>query len=195
HRANAAVSKVIDIIHSADVLAQLEQVPDGGVKVLRLERTVVEIGCFLVLEQLDVELQAAYARKVVFPRIEKHSVEQSSRRVERGRIAGTQLAIDFDQRFLRGLDRVTLQCLADNRTHIVALGEEQIEFNHAGRLKDLRQLVGSQLGVGFEQNFARGGVHHVAGNPGAFKIGDINFDLGDLGFLNFFQNIGVDLTS
>jgi hypothetical protein len=35
---------VIDIIHVADVLAQLEQIADGGVEILRLQRAVVEVG-------------------------------------------------------------------------------------------------------------------------------------------------------
>src|SRR5262249_13477727 len=40
HRTHAAVAKVIDVVHRADVLAQLQQVSDGGVEIFRLERTV-----------------------------------------------------------------------------------------------------------------------------------------------------------
>ena len=140
----------------------------------------------LVLEQLDVELQPAYAREVVLARIEEHAVEQRGRRVQRRRIAGTQLAVDFDQRFLRRLHRIALQGLADHRAHIVALGEEQVDLDHAG-LEDLRNLVGGQLGVGFEQDFAGGGVDDVARHPCAFEVGDVDFDLADLRLLNFLQ--------
>src|ERR1017187_7604355 len=42
--------------HRADVLAQLEQVADGPVKIVRLQRAVIELGGVLALEQLDVEL-------------------------------------------------------------------------------------------------------------------------------------------
>ena len=43
-RAHAAVAKVIDVVHRADVLAQLQQVTDGSVEIIRLQRAVVEIG-------------------------------------------------------------------------------------------------------------------------------------------------------
>jgi hypothetical protein len=106
-------------------------------------------------------------------------------RVERRRIAGPQLAVDFDQRFLRRVHRIALEGLADHRPHVVALGEEQIELHHA-RIENLGQLVGGQLGVGFEQHFAGGRVNHVAGHPSAFQIRDIHFDLRNLRLLNLF---------
>src|SRR5208283_4278309 len=110
------------------------------------------------------------------------------------RIAGTQLAVDFDQRLLRSLDRIALQRLADDRAHVIALGEEQAHLDYSG-VENLRQLVGGELGVGFEHDFAGGGVDHVAGSPGAFEVGDIDFDLGDLGLLQVFQNLVVDLAA
>ena len=121
-------------------------------------------------------------------------MEQRRRRIERRRIAGTQLAVDFDQRFLRRLHRIALQGLADDRANIVALGEEQAEFDHAG-VENLGKLVGSQLGIGFEQHFAGGRVHDVAGNPCAFEVGDVDFDFADLRLLNFLQSRGIDLAS
>ena len=42
-RAHAAVAQVIDVVHRADVLAQLQQVTDGAVEIFRLERAVVEL--------------------------------------------------------------------------------------------------------------------------------------------------------
>ena len=96
-------------------------------------------------------------------------MEQRSSCVQGWRVARPQLAIDFDQRLLRRLDGIPLQCLADHRAHVVALGEEQIELNHSG-LENLRELVCSQLRVGFEQNFSGGGVYHITGYPGAFQI-------------------------
>ena len=41
-RANAAVAEVIDVVHRADILAQLEQVADGRVEVLGRQRAAVE---------------------------------------------------------------------------------------------------------------------------------------------------------
>ena len=42
--AHAAVAKVIDVVDDADVLAQLEQVADRAVEVLRRQRALVEAG-------------------------------------------------------------------------------------------------------------------------------------------------------
>ena len=89
---------------------------------------------------------------------------------------------------------VALQRLADDRSHVVALGEEQRHFDDAG-IENLRNLIGSHLGVGFEHDFAGGGVDNVAGSPRAFEVGDIDFDFGDLRLLNFLQNLGVDLAA
>ena len=94
---------MIDVVYRADVLAQLQQVTDGAVEVFRLQRAVLQLGGVFALEQLYVELQAAYPREVVLAGVEEHSVEQRRRRVERRRIARTQLAVDLDQRFLRRL--------------------------------------------------------------------------------------------
>src|SRR6202020_356299 len=89
--ADAAVAKVVDVIDAADVLAQLEEVADGPVEVLGGQRTLVETGRILVLVQLDVELEAAYAREVVLARIEEHAFEERSRGIECRWVARTQL--------------------------------------------------------------------------------------------------------
>src|SRR5579864_8694263 len=193
-RAHAPVAEVIDVVDRADVLTQLQQVRDGCVEIVRIEGALVETGGFLVLEQFDVELQTAHAGKVILARVEEHAVEQRRGRIERRRIAGTQLAVDFDQRFLRRLHRIALQGLADHRAHIVALGEEQAHLDHAG-IENLRNLVGRELGVGFEHDFAGGGVDDVAGSPRAFEVADVNFDFGDLRLLNILQNLGIDLAA
>ena len=186
-RAYAAVAKVIDVVHRADVLAQLEQVPDGSVEIFRLQRAVIEVGGVFAVEQLDVELQAAYAREVVLPRIEEHAVEERRRGVQRRRIARTQLAVDLDQRFLRRLHRIAAQRGADDRAHIVALGEEDVNFGDAG-VHHLRQLVGRELGVGFQQHFAGVGVDDVGGNKRAFQVAQVGFDFGDVVLLDFLHH-------
>ena len=187
HRADAAVAEVIDVVHRADVLAQLEQVTDGSVEIIRLERAVFQVGRVLAFEQLDVELQAAHAREVVLSRIEEHSVEERCRRIQRRRIARTQLAVDLDQRFLRRLDRVATQRGADHRAHIVALREEDVHFGNAG-FQQLRQLVGRQLRVSFQQHFAGIGVDHIGGYEGAFQVGVVDLDLGNLVLQDFLHH-------
>src|SRR6202040_3354339 len=192
--AHPTVPQVINVVYRADVFPQLEQVTDGSVKILRLQRAIVQLGRILVLEQLDVELQPAHAREVILARVEEHPMEKRRRRIQRRRIAGAQLAVDLDQRFLRSLHRVALQGLADHGAHIVALGEEQAKLNHAG-MENLRPLVRGKLRVGLEQDLTRGGVYHIAGNPCAFQINNVDFNLADLGFLNIFQRRRVDLPS
>src|SRR5258708_7960402 len=121
-------------------------------------------------------------------------MEQRRGRIQRRRIAGTQLAVDLDQRFLRSLHRIALQRLADDRAYIVALGEEDAHFDHAG-IEDLGNLVSGDFRVGFEQHFAGGGVDHVGSGPCAFKVGDVHFDFADLRLLNLLQNLGIDLAA
>jgi hypothetical protein len=105
-----------------------------------------KVGVLVLLEQLDVELQPAHPREVVLARIEEHAVEQRSRRVQGRRIAGTQLAVDFDQRFLRRLHRIALQGLADHGADVVALREENVELDHAdSRIFETLSAVSSEL--------------------------------------------------
>ena len=105
HRAHAAVAQVVDVVHRADALAQLEQVGDGVAEVFAVERALVQAGGVGLVVQLDVELHAAHARKIVLARVEEHALEKLGGGIERGRIARTQLAVDLDQRFVLGLDR------------------------------------------------------------------------------------------
>ena len=98
---------MIDVVHRADALAQLQQVADGGAEIFRIERALVEAAVAIgLVVQLDVELHAAHAREIVLARVEEHALEKLGGGIEGGRIARTQLAVDFDQRFVLRLDRV-----------------------------------------------------------------------------------------
>ena len=103
HGAHAAVAQVIDIVHRADAFAQLQQVVDGGAEIFGIERALIE-RCSVGLGRyrLDVELHAAHAREIVFARVEEHALEQLRGGIERRRIAGTQLAVDLDERLVLG---------------------------------------------------------------------------------------------
>ncbi len=81
NRAYPAIAQVIDIVHHADVLAQLEQVANRSVEVFRCQRTVVEALSRLILVQLNIELQAADPRKIILAGIEEHAFEQRRRGV------------------------------------------------------------------------------------------------------------------
>ncbi len=82
--------------------------------------------------QLDIELQPADFAEIVFARIEEHPVEQRRGRFERRRIAGTQLAVDFDQRLARGANGVLIERARKDHAGVVALGEEDVHAGDAG---------------------------------------------------------------
>ena len=133
----------------------------------------------LVLVQLDVELQAADAREVVLARIEEHAFEQRRSGVQRRRVAGTQLAVDLDQRFLGLAHGVAAKRVGDDVAHVVALGEEDLDGGDAG-LENLVQLVGGELLVGLVEQLAGGQVDHVGGGHRAVELGGLNLDRVDL---------------
>ena len=191
---HTAIAEVIDVVNRADILAQFQQVLDRRVKIVRIKRALIEAGRFLILKQLDVELEPAHAREIVLARIEEHALEQRRRRIQRRRIARAQLAVDFNQGFRRTGDRIAPQRLADHRAHVVALGEEYAQLDHA-RFQDLGNFVGRDFRVRFEQHFSGGGVDNVTCRPRAFEVADIHFDFADLRLLNFFQRRGADLAA
>ena len=82
--------------------------------------------------QLDIELQPADLAEIVFARIEEHAVEKRRGGFERRRIAGTQLAIDFDQRLARGTDGVLIERAREDHAGVVAVGEENVHAGDAG---------------------------------------------------------------
>ncbi len=63
---------MIDVVHNADVLAQLEEILDRRNEVRRVQRAVVQRR---VQAHLDVELQAAHAAEIVLARVKEHSAE------------------------------------------------------------------------------------------------------------------------
>ncbi len=125
HGADAAVAQVIDVVDVGRVLAQLQQVADHFVEVLRVQDLLVERR---VQPELGVQLQPADPREVVLLRVEEHVLEQRARAVERRRIARTQAAVDLDQRLFVRADRVLLQRLRQDRADLVALGEEHLDL-------------------------------------------------------------------
>ncbi len=194
HGAHAAVAEVIDVVHHADVLAQLEQVADGRVEVLRRQGAMVEMGRVLVFVELDVELQPAHAREVVLAGVKEHALEERRRGVERRRVAGTQLAVDFDQRFLGFSDGIALQGVGDDVAYIVALGEEDLEGSGAAG-QHLVQAVGGQLDVGFDDHFAGGGIHNIGRGQRAIQFGNLDLDFVDGGGANRLERVGRDLAA
>src|ERR1039457_6453837 len=183
HGAHAAVAQVIDIVDRADALAQLEQVLDGGAEIPGIERAIVERGGLGLVVQLDIELHPAHAREIVLARVEEHALEQLRGGIQRGRIAGAQLAVNLDERLVLGFDAVFAQRGGNHGAHLVTLGEEDFEFVDAG-FHQLLDAGGGQLVVGVDEDFSGGHVHHVGGDVGAFQIVGRDLGLLNLGLLN-----------
>ena len=101
-RPDAAVAQVVDVVHVRRVLAQLQQVPDHLVEVLRVQDLLFEGRRDA---ELRVQLQAADPREVVLLRVEEHVLEERARAVQRRRVARTQAAVDLDERLFVGADR------------------------------------------------------------------------------------------
>src|ERR1035437_214982 len=192
HRAHAAVAQVIDVVHRADTLAQLEQVLDGALEVFRIERALVERRGVAAVVQLDIELHAAHARKIVLARVEEHALEQLGRGIHGRRIAGTQLAVNLDQRVALVLHGVLADGGGNHRAHVVALREEDFELVDAG-FDELAQHDRRQFAVGVDHDFAGGHIHHVGDDIRAFDIVGRDFHLLDLGLEEFLVERGGDL--
>src|SRR5579885_3292694 len=186
--ANAAVSEVVDVVHHADVLAQLEEILDGGDEIRRIEGAIVERR---IEPHLDVELEAANAAEIVLARIEEHAAEQIGGGFEGRRIARTQLAVDFDQGFLGGADGVLVERTGEDHTDVVALREEDIDFVDARFGEGLPELRGERL-VGFEKHFTGLTVHDVRDGVGAFEIGESGADLGNFRLDELLEEVFVD---
>src|SRR6185312_9834300 len=126
--AHAAVAQMIDVVHLAiavaDVDQDLEHIDDvGGLAELldhalrRLVRAAAEV--LAVIENTGagdllaadpaVELHAAHGRKVVALPIEEEVREEVLCRILGRRLAGTHHAIDLDQRLEARLGRVDTQ--------------------------------------------------------------------------------------
>src|SRR5438874_6218965 len=171
-RAHSPVAEVIDVVHVRRVLAQLEQVLEHLVEVLRVQDLLVERR---VQPELGVQLQAADAREVVLLRVEEHVLEERPRAVERRRIARAQTPVDLDQRFLVRVDRILLQRLADDRSDVVALGEEDVDAIDVLLLRHRDHARLERL-VRLEDHFAGRRVDDVGGGVGAFelRVGDLD---------------------
>src|SRR5262249_15532251 len=189
HGADAAIAQVIDVVHVRRIAAQLQEVLDHLVEVLRVQDFLVERR---IEAELGVQLQPADAREVVLLRVEEHVLEERPRAVERRRIAGTQPAVDLDERFLVGVDRILLQRLADDRPHLVALGEEDLDAIDVLLLGHRDDARFERL-VGLEDHFAGGRIDDVGGGVGAFELGVRDLDRFDVGLLQRLDRVLGDL--
>ena len=121
--AHPAVAEVVDVVRRVPRLAFVEgdQVLDGVEDVLlRQQPEALTPVVFDVLEvttlptELLVQLVPADPGEVVPLRVVEQRVDQAARRLDRGELAGTQLAIEVEQRLLAILCGVLVHALADH---------------------------------------------------------------------------------
>ena len=167
NRADAAIAEVIDVVYGADIFAQLQQVTNRGDEIRGIERASFERR---FEAELDVEFQAADAAEIVFARIEEHAIEKRSGCFERRRIAGTQLAVDFDQRFARRPDGILIESAARARRLSSSRSGKKTSTLGDARFGERCPDFGGQRLVGFEQNFAGLAIDEIRDGVRAFEI-------------------------
>ena len=164
---------MVDVVHRTDIFSQLQQILDRRHEIRRIQRALVERS---LQPELDVEFQPSNFAEIILPRVEKHPVEKRRRRFQRRRIAGTQFAINFNQRFLGRANRVLLQRAPNDDAYVVAVGESNVHFRDSGFANRTPHFRRQRL-IGFQQNFAGLPVHQLADGDRAFQIGRTDFRL------------------
>ena len=192
---NAAIAEMIDIIRLIfrRILFHLQDVRHNFEKVVGRQQRIVD-AVALGFAHLDVELQTPNPGKVELTRIEEHRLKQPIGGLYRRRIARPHFPINLEQRIDRLVNDVLLQCLRNNRTHVITFREKHRELFDAG-FHDFSQLRRRDFVICFEQNFAALGIHDVGDGKGAFELLRINLDLVDLGLVQSIERSVCNLLS
>ncbi len=151
-RAQAAVAKVIDVVHVTFAAAKLEHVLERVDQVLAAKR---HLGFRDVLVELAINAEPADATQSITIFVKELFLEERLRLIQRGRIARTQAGVDLHQRRFMALSRVFSQRIEDQR--IADLGHHRHVLQPA-RL-DLFQIL-TKLRPRLDQLFAALGVHN-----------------------------------
>ncbi len=170
---------MIDVVNVGRIPAELQEVADDLVEILRVQNLLVERGR---QRQLGVQLQPAHPREIVLLRVEEHALKQRPRTVEGRRVAWAQPAIDLDERLFVRADRVLLERGRQHRSGLVAFGEEDLE-RLDGLLLRHRDDARRDLLIGFQNYFAGGRVDHIGGGEGPLELGVRHLDRLDAGCL------------
>src|SRR5690606_34703521 len=150
HGADAAVAQVVDIVHGAEAVADLDQGLDHVHDVFAAQHAGAG-GAFAA--QATVELHAADGREVVAVQGEEQVLEKVFCAFFRRRFAGAHHAVDLDQRVHPGGGGVDAQGVGDERTAVEVVGVDRLELLHTLFLQGLQDFLGHQ-GVGREQDLA-----------------------------------------
>ena len=195
-RAHTPIAEVVDVVRGADLAPQLEQVADGRVEVAGIQHPAVQRSGLLLAVQLDVELHAPDARKVVLARVEEHVVEELRGGLARRRVARPQVAVDRQQGLVPGLDRILAQGFRKHRPALVGLREDHLEVLDPGLADPLHGLGGDGgIGLAPVEHFPALLVEDVVGEDGLVQVLGGARQVGDAICPHVLQQARVDLAA
>ena len=156
-RADAAVAQVVDVVHVAAALVQLDEVADDGDEVLlrehRLARRRREAEAL-------VDLVAAHAAEVVALGREEEPLDRLLGRLLVRRVAGPQQRVDLLERLVLALGRVLRERVLDERALGAAAGHEAVRLVQPVLAEALDEHLLERL-AGLADHLARLGVDRV----------------------------------
>src|ERR1700733_4544329 len=148
--ADAAVAQVIDVIHMAVAVADIDQGLHDLDDVFLAQ--YARSGDFLTADAA-VELHAPHGRQVIALAVEEQVLKQVLGRILGRRLAGTHHAIDFNQRLEAGLGRIDAQRVRDIRTAVQVVHVQSANRGDAA-LDELRHGGYGEDFIGLRQDLA-----------------------------------------
>src|SRR6185437_9169963 len=155
--AHAAIAQVIDVIHMAVAVADVDQgLHDlDDVFLAQHPRTRDRLA-----SHAAVELHASDRRQIVAFAVEEQVLKQVLGGILGRRLAGTHHAVDFDQRLEAGLGRIDAQSVRNIRTAVQIVDVQGVNFGDAV-FDQLAHRRNRQNLVGLGQDFAGFGIDDV----------------------------------
>ena len=161
---------MIDVVHRALLLLQLDQVVDYRDDILLRQRRRRHRD---VEAELPVDPIAPDVAEVIPLLIEEEAVDERLRRLQVGRVPRAKLLVDRPQRILLGTDDVLGDRLGDHR-FLVPLLDEKAELPDVGFLDPLDVLFGEGRVLG-DENLPRLLVDDVAADDASLVLLQVNF--------------------
>ena len=122
HGAHAAVAEMVDVVRMAAAIGPAQAVIHPDLLANDVDQVLLAkptLAYVVAHRKAAVELVAAHAAEVVAAREEEQRVQQVPRVVVRWRVAGSNLAIELEQRFVLVRDPRLFRLLADRRRDVL----------------------------------------------------------------------------
>ena len=121
-----AVAKMIDIVHAAirRAVFQVDQILDRRQDVLIAQNGD---GCRHIETKLVIHLRPSYIGEIIALRFKEEAVEKFMGGLRRGRIAGSQSPVNFNNRVFRRLDPIHQQRVPDRGIFPIFIDVDELE--------------------------------------------------------------------